>query len=255
MPSGLREARDKPPEGDPQFPPQRACSASPVTGVIRPGVTLWVLLAARARGSLTGRRQSIQFCSRAVRLMPRAFIAPRPCSRRLDAHGAEPRASGGPTARGMAWVTSPQGVKPNEPARGHGATVYGLPCACPCGGRDVPGKFPGAVRGAALRFPLRGSRGLSRRGRRLAPSLPAPIGDEKAGKVTKTLLFLKISLLSKGCKKSPRRKRGRWWLLVDFRKSGGGLFPGPMNPHLDGGDGGVEPAGDCVVGEAGGVPQ
>lgn len=73
----------------------------------------------------------------------RSIIAPRPCSRRLDAHGAEPRASGGPTARGMARVTSPHGVKPDEPARGHGVTVYGLPCACPCGAGTFPGSFPG----------------------------------------------------------------------------------------------------------------
>lgn len=122
----------------------------------------------------------------------RSIIAPRPCSRRLNAHGAEPRASGGPTARGMAWVTSPHGVKPM--GNGHGFPSLVLP---PRGGWR---------RGAGRRVPWGGCR--------CVPSFPGAVPPfTYTGQIPRKSHTCKkifsFSLLSKpGQKKPPRARRG-----------------------------------------------
>lgn len=169
----------------------------------------------------------------------RSIIAPRPCSRRLDAHGAEPRASGGPTARGMAWVTSPHGVKPDEPARGHGVTVYGLPCACPCGAGTFPGSFPGLSVGRPCGSPC-GVPWAVPAGAAACAVASRTYRGRKSREGNKNFTFFETFFtFQRTQKKRPRRKQGRRRLCVDFCEGGGGLFPGPLDPHLDGGDCGV----------------
>lgn len=118
MPSGLREARDLPPEGGPQFPPTGLRS---ITCHRRDPSRRHAMGPPGCKGSGESHREKAEYSILFPWAPAHAFalsLRPACCSRRLDAHGAEPRASGGPTARGMARVTSPHGVKPM--GNGHG---------------------------------------------------------------------------------------------------------------------------------------
>lgn len=149
MPSGLREVRDLPPEGDPQFPPngpaQHHLSQAGSVQASRYGPS-----GKQGSGSLTGRRQIILLCSMRCSLCSlrsRLHPALAPSGSTLK---AEPHASGGPHGHGMARVTNPHAVKP-EGVRQHGVTArrwYGLPLRCPCGGG---GPGAGVVRGSVRR--------------------------------------------------------------------------------------------------------
>lgn len=136
MPSGLREVRDLPPEGDPQFPPngpaQHHLSQAGSVQASRYGPSREARLGGVSQGE--GRL----FCCGSMRwlaMLAPLSIAPRPCSQRLDAQSGASRKRG-PHGHGMARVTNPHAVKP-EGVRQHGVTArrwYGLPLRCPCGG-------------------------------------------------------------------------------------------------------------------------